>query len=303
MSTHRATMALATTIGTILAMLWVGGNAARAEVSVGMEGSATSFLLATGGDDPTPYPWGRVRLDAPLTWLLEPDASAAENGAVDFAFDPVAGRHEVVWARFDGNDFEIVRSYWDGSAWSPAEQVTDNSVDDLDPALSFTSTGKRMITWWREGADRQIWFREKSAGASWTGEQVVTTLPETGSHPAVAAFGDGARIVYQTPGASGTEISIASQDTGWSSTLIAQTPYEGPAGDGVIHARIHSRTGRLWVDWIDGLGRMAYSVYDDETGSWSAPKIENYSWDPGMGETEYWAREGARVRIALAVLR
>lgn len=286
---------------TAIALLGASIGLSLGEVSIGEKGS-DDFIFAAGGDNGTPYPWGRVRQDAALGLFLQPDADQAFNGPMDFAVNPSTSRPEVVWSRFDGNDFEIVLSRWDGIAWSDPEPLTDNSVDDLDPAIAFTHTGSALVSWWREEGERQVWFLENLGGADWSGEDRVTALPETGSLPAVASAGTGTRVVFQTEAGSATEIAVATRENGWSRVVIAETTYQGPEGDGSLFARIHSRDGRLWADWVDGPGEMGYSVYDSQTASWSAPAHESYSWDTGLGESEYWERESARARIALAVL-
>ena len=286
----------------VLALLVLGTPPARSEVSIGEEGPTSNFLYAAGGDDPTAYPWGRVRRHAASGLFLQPDADQALNGPMDFAINPSTHRPEVVWSRFDGNDFEIALSRWDGTAWSDPEFLTDNTVDDLDPAIAFTHTGSALVSWWREEGERQVWFLEKAEGTDWSEEDRVTVLPQTGSLPAVAASASGTRVAFQAPGGTGTEIVVSNRETGWSRVVVGETAYQGPGGDGCLYARLHSRDGRLWVDWIDGPGEMGYSVYDPQTDSWSAPAYESYSWNPEVGESEYWERERARARIALAVL-
>lgn len=108
-------------------------------------------------------------------------------------------------------------------------------------------------------------------------------------------------MVYQFRSGGVTEIIVSTRRSVWEKETIASTAYPGPAGDGDIDPEIHARDGKLWVDWVDGDGLVAYSVFDEGTG-WSAPQTEGYSWDEQAGETEAMAREGARVRICLTVL-
>lgn len=273
-----------------------------AEVSAGKAVFDPSFFVASGGDDPSPDPWGRVRLDASADLMLNVDGTANGDGGPAFAIDPVTGWPTVVWAWFDGNDHEIALSHWDGTAWSAWEMLTDNGEEDLDPAVTYGTDGSCRVTWWK-GDDQQVWYQQRPPSQGWSSEERVTVVVEEGRWPAVAAAFGHSRVAYQVANADATDIVVATrQEGGWQRRVVTSTTYEGPAGDGDLHVRIHESGGRLWLDWVDGVGSMAYSEYDNATDSWSSPLYEPYTWDGAAGETEYWERESARVRVRLKVL-
>lgn len=43
----------------------------------------------------------------------------------------------IAWSGFDGNDWEIYLTKWDGSNFSPVERITDNNSQDIEPSISI----------------------------------------------------------------------------------------------------------------------------------------------------------------------
>jgi len=43
----------------------------------------------------------------------------------------------IVWSGFDGNDWEIYLTKWDGSNFATVERITDNNFQDIEPSISF----------------------------------------------------------------------------------------------------------------------------------------------------------------------
>ncbi len=287
----------------ILTVLLCSLTIVTAEISVGTKEHPVGLLVATsGGDDPTPVPWGRVRDALSLEHLLNANVPGNEYGPASFAIDPLAEQPVVVWAQWDGSDFEIRLSRWDGTGWTPAMTLTNNDIDDMDPAIAFTAAGDRLVSWWRSESDRQVWFLEKPAGAGWHAAERVTQRPHTGRLPGITEVSGEILTAYQAKDGELTKVTVSARSDGWDPLVIASVSYQGPGNDGAIFVRIHSRQGQIWVDWIDGPGVMGYSVRDPQTGIWSAPSRESYSWDTLAGESEYWERESARVRIRLQIL-
>ena len=280
---------------------------AMAEVSIGGDSASLGFLFASGGDDPDPWPhrWDIIRTHVDPGLILNAYGDANGDGAPAFGMNPVTGAPEVVWSWWDGNDHEIALSRWqETGGWSEWEILTDNDVDDLDPSISIDELGTRRVSWWRAGAPDQVWFTEQSAGTDgWSGEERVTVVVEAGLRPSVIEESGVVRVAYQRQAASATEIVVSTRQGGWHATVVASTSYAGPEGDGDIDVQIHTRDGRIWIDWVDSGGFLAFSVFDPQTDTWSIPDTESYFYDPGLGETEYWEREGARVRIRRRVLR
>ncbi|MDQ7005991.1 MAG: hypothetical protein Q9Q40_02040 [Acidobacteriota bacterium] len=271
-----------------------------AEISVGKGATGRGFLMAGGGGsgaDPFPV-FDIIRIDIDPALIL--NATGAGNGdyGPSFAIDPVTGDPEVAWAWWDGNDYEIALSRWTGGSWSPWEILTDNAVDDLEPALTIDAAGTRRVSWWRSGSEPQVWLLERFVGDEvWTPEERVTRVVEGGSRPGVVALSGVVRVAYQREGAAVREVVVSTRDGAWQPEVLAVTGYQGPGGDGDIDVVAHRKGTTLWVDWIDAEGVLAYRVYDPHTNTWGVRQTQVYSWDTASGETEYWARESARALI------
>lgn len=286
----------------VLALITCALPLSHAEVSVSGPGHA-SFLLASGGDDPYPFPtWTIVRINAPQDVFLNYYGDMNGDGAPAFAMNPVTSQPEVVWSWNDGHDHEIVLSRWDGQQWTVAQVLTSADEEDLDPALWIDESGTRHITWWRHGTPDQVWYMRLSPGQVPLAQETVTQPVETGLHPDAIAPGGEARVGYQQAGPAGTRVIVARRDAGiWQQTIVAETTYSGPAGDGVIDVKVHARAGKVWADWVSGAGTLGYSVYDAATSTWGAVQTRAYTWT-APGDTERLARERARVDVRLAVL-
>ncbi len=289
----------------LLLMLVAFASIVRAEVSVEADPDYGGFILLGrgGGDGGSPWPWrAESQRDPALTLNSEGDLNS--DGSPAFAIDPRTGYPSVVWAWFDGSDYEVVLSRWDGAAWSDWQRLTDNAEDDLDPSVSIDDTGTTTVSWWRPGESPAVWFVEGEAlEEEWSPESLVNTEFNSGRYPSSALTEDGLAWGYQSDlfDDGPTFIVVARRGSFWIQDFVASTFYAGPNGDGDLDVQVHSRGRRLWVDWVDSAGVLAYSVMDPDSGEWSYPHCEPYAWDELTGETEFIARELARVRIRLAL--
>ncbi len=83
----------------------------------------------------------------------------------------------VVWSAYDGDDYEIYCSRWDGRNWSEEEQVTDNQSADLYPSMAFVSQTIPFIVWKRSNEkNHRIYARYKS-GQVWSQEIELAAEP------------------------------------------------------------------------------------------------------------------------------
>ena len=262
--------------------------------------SSLAFMGGGGSDSDDVFPMLQTRLHVEYSYVLNATGAAnGDRGAV-FAIDPQTGRPFVAWSWFDGSDYEVVISQWGGSGWTAKEIVTDNAVDDLDPSIAFGADGSCKVSWWRPGSGGEVWYRDKVVGGTWAGEERVSAQVEVGSRPSVVEHQLSTRVAYQIENGGITEIRAASRNGEWQSELIATTAYLGPAGDGDIDVEVHSRGDRLWIDWVDAAGQLAFTVYDAAGDTWSVPQSRSYSVLPGEREVD--ARGRARVSIRLEVL-
>ena len=90
----------------------------------------------------------------------------------------------VVWAAYDGNDYEIQCAAWNGNGWTE-EKITDNGESDSYPVISFISGSVPIVIWSRlfeSGSgiycrykDGDVWTSEKELYKS---DQNINFLPK-----------------------------------------------------------------------------------------------------------------------------
>jgi lysophospholipase L1-like esterase len=83
------------------------------------------------------------------------------------------GRPWVVWAAFDGNDYEIFSSRWAGESWAPEERITDNGEGDSDPVIAFVHGAVPVAVWSRTGDTGFFLASSVRSGAAWSGEAAI----------------------------------------------------------------------------------------------------------------------------------
>jgi lysophospholipase L1-like esterase len=129
------------------------------------------------------------------------------NNAVPHVFPDVSlgpeGFPMVVWSEYDGDDYEIFYSSWNGERWSAEERITDNDESDSQPVISYISGSVPIVFWsksFKKGSG--IFFKYKH-GADWSPEKTLfKSNLETNLFPKIAVLGDRIGITWQ----SGKEI-------------------------------------------------------------------------------------------------
>lgn len=67
------------------------------------------------------------------------------------------GHPWVVWSGYDGQDYEIWYSSWDGYTWSPERPITSNrNLSDMYPIIRFLPGNIPLIAWSQQGSASQI---------------------------------------------------------------------------------------------------------------------------------------------------
>jgi lysophospholipase L1-like esterase len=76
------------------------------------------------------------------------------------------GKIVVVWSRYDGEDYEIYLSRWDGRLWQRQTPLSDNNKHDNAPAVVVSAEGPVVISWTRstEGGSK-VCYKFLEAGA------------------------------------------------------------------------------------------------------------------------------------------
>ena len=86
------------------------------------------------------------------------------------------GWPRIIWSAYDGHDYEIFWSQWDGSEWSPEEKVTDNLESDFYPILSFFSEGTPVVVWSKPVGNRTGIFCTYRYGGRWSEEKEIVQI-------------------------------------------------------------------------------------------------------------------------------
>lgn len=66
----------------------------------------------------------------------------------------------LVWSGYDGSDYEIYYSFWDGINWSEKIKITENNYkSDISPSISTVAGKVPIITWAQSGPrESQVYF-------------------------------------------------------------------------------------------------------------------------------------------------
>ncbi len=156
-------------------VFWTGRNMGRDEVMYSIfEGREWSFPLTLNKDYRVPHILQDVALDG-------------------------SGFLWVVWSAYDGDDYEIYCSRWDGKNWSEEEKITDNHSADLYPSVAFVSESIPLLIWKKSDRDdRGIYARYRS-GTVWSQEiEIVSELDLCHQSPRIAVHKDRIAVLWQS---------------------------------------------------------------------------------------------------------
>ena len=95
------------------------------------------------------------------------------------------GFPHVVWSSYDGDDYELYYSYWDGNKWHKEEQVTDNpNTGDTFPCISLFFDEIPTVAWIKNVKSKhEVWLIQKN-GEEWShgikisGNENITRPPK-----------------------------------------------------------------------------------------------------------------------------
>jgi len=98
----------------------------------------------------------------------------------------------VAWSRYDGKDYEIYLSRWDGRAWLKEIKTTDNEANDIFPAIQVGPEGQPLVSWTQSsGLGNHICLKSFEAGLP-RGE--ITVSPTSGELVISRIFLEGEKI-------------------------------------------------------------------------------------------------------------
>lgn len=264
--------------------LWAGGR----PLEIQTEGPYVWGII----DDPDPT--GRLRRGIPATdnarmilYVQGEDAASPSTLYTSLTPRPIAA-----WARESASGFDIVVSRYERGVWMTPEIVAGSPADELDPHLTQDpSDGSVHLVYWIDGESPVVVHQWAPADLSgWSAPELVSAPGEIALRPS-ACFHDGVlHVAYESHGpAEGGLPRLIVQATrvglGFTSDVVAATYHAAPSWP-----QVHSRRGRMWVDWIDDSGEMAWRSARPDGG-----------WEPVAREpfTTAEDRSLARGRIGL----
>ena len=105
----------------------------------------------------------------------------------------------VVWSAYDGEDYELYYSYWNGRIWSAEEKITNNHfITDGFPCLSLFFGEIPAVTWVRNsGGQKKVCLTYKR-GSDWAQEIEIPGSETALSSPNIISFQENTWVFWQS---------------------------------------------------------------------------------------------------------
>jgi hypothetical protein len=151
----------------------------------------------------------------------------------------------VSWESRRNVDLDIYAAYYNGSTWSPPQQVTSGSVDERAPVMLVDTAGTLWIFYCRQYADRSEIWGSYHDGSQWVESGPISGNHEMAYHPAAAVHGDGRIFVVWQTGEFGNLDIYGSYYDGiaWSGPCQITT---NPGGD-LFPSLVADEGGTVWL--------------------------------------------------------
>jgi hypothetical protein len=270
----------------------------RAEVGMLLDHRANEpargpYLFSIIDDsDPVVGVWATVSRDHPHRVPLNPEGDVHGDGPPSVLTDRDSGSTLVAWARGSEAGFDVVLSRFENGEWGEAELLAGTPADELDPQLVAGPAGEiHLLYGFDDGLSRTILHRQTlSHQDSWSAPVPVSRAGELASRPSGVFFDGSLHVTYEVDTGDGgpREVVLARKEAGSFIVEVLASSYN----TGALWPRAHSRSGRFWVDWIDGAaadvthGEMAW-LRRSATGVWEVIRYEPFD---GEEEREFHVR-------------
>jgi lysophospholipase L1-like esterase len=114
----------------------------------------------------------------------------------------------VVWSAYDGHDYEIWYSSWDGFRWSDESRITDNEgTSDIFPFITFLSNNAPLVTWSRVDDESHIFLKYKQ-GENWTTEIKISSKGGLNRNPRMAILHNNFGIVWENYSKNKSKLNV-----------------------------------------------------------------------------------------------
>jgi len=103
----------------------------------------------------------------------------------------------VVWSAYDGTDYEIWYSSWDGMRWSTESRITDNKrISDVFPFIAFLPENIPLVVWSQMGTKSQIFLKYR-LGEDWSRDIKISGEDGWNRNPRLAVSHNKIGIVWE----------------------------------------------------------------------------------------------------------
>lgn len=105
----------------------------------------------------------------------------------------------VVWSAYDGHDYEIYSSFWNGRTWSSEDKITDDGDSDSTPTIAFAYGTVPLVVWSRVSGRTSILACKVKSGPAW-GPEIALFSSEGvfNRSPRVAIQGGRVALTWQS---------------------------------------------------------------------------------------------------------
>lgn len=132
-------------------------------------------------------PLGKIHLENKFP-NINPDVTLDHNGFI-----------WLVWSGYDGQDYEICCSFWNGKSWSGKIKITDNDKEnDAFPSISMVSGVVPIVAWTQSserGSQIYVKFLENNA---WSENIKISPLHGNHTMPRMVVEGEKVGIIWQS---------------------------------------------------------------------------------------------------------
>lgn len=234
----------------------LGNLGVRAEVAGGGgDLSLTVLKLSIIVEEPDPFGrvWHRFEDHSGSLVVLNAEGEANGDGEPTVLINTFSNLPIVAWSQNSPQGYDVVISHFVAGAWTEPQTLAGSAADELDPFLLMDpQDGTVHLFYWVHDVSPRVMHRQAPADLStWSLPEQVSQPSEIGCRPA-AVFHQGVlKVVYEVHefgfGTTPRQIVLASHDgLGFSSSSVALSGHAG-----ANWPQVHSRKGRLWVDWIE----------------------------------------------------
>lgn len=200
----------------VLALLMVCAPA-RAEVSAEVDafGTYVRTVLVTSGSARRTKIWSPFR-SRTTRLMLNSGGDTTGDGWPAILESPVDHKPWVVWSHFDGTEFDLSWSRFEGGVWQAVRPLLDpdDGYPDLDPVLAFDDAGRLAVVWWRNQGGRGQVYMSMFLTTRWMVALPVSDSDEDARRPTVVALpGRQLQITYVTLAGTVTKVVVPNSGT------------------------------------------------------------------------------------------